>query len=202
MSLMLLIETFLFSVASLIHYPVMIGLVALVLYIVYLSGALLRERLARRRGERPALVAFRSALEQLLKETDSRHRELEIETLLQDTERVLRAPVDKARFVVRAGPGMGLMGTLIPMGVALAALAGGSMPQMAQLMVNAFNSAVVGLGTGVAAFALALVRDQWIQADLLAMRYLSERALLDGRLPEPTQESDMAPGAVAQGEVA
>jgi len=193
MTLIPLVEGFLYSVATLIYYPVMLGLVALVFYIVYLAGALLREYLERRRGARPALPAFRADLSALLGTVTERHHELEIETLLQDTERRFMAPVDKARFIVRAGPGLGLMGTLIPMGVALAALATGSMPQMAQLMVNAFNSAVVGLGSGVAAFAIALVREQWIQADVLAMRYLSERTLLDGVIPEllPT------PGALA-----
>ena len=140
-------EGFLFAVSSVLYYPVMLGLVVLVFYMLYLIGSVLREHLERRRGN----FAARRILQERLARTltsSARHADVELERVLQDMERELHVSVERSRFIVRAGPGIGLMGTLIPMGVALAALAQGSMPEMAQHMVRAFTSAVVGLGCG------------------------------------------------------
>jgi len=94
---------------------------------------------------------------------------------------------------VRAAPGIGLMGTLIPMGIALAALAQGNMPEMAGMMVNAFNSAIVGLGTGVVAFALALVKESWINNDKNEIRYLAERTSIDHALMDSKTTTNLNP---------
>lgn len=183
MNVMQWAENFLYVVSAVLYYPVMLGLVALVFYILVLAGGLAREHLDRKRGLRPAIDRYRERLGAWLAETGREHRELELEILLQESERQLGRAVERARFIVRSGPGLGLMGTLIPMGVALASLAQGSMPEMAQHMVTAFTAAVVGLGAGVIAFAIALVREQWIRADVIEMRYLTERTQLDGRVP-------------------
>ncbi len=180
MNIMQMAEGFLYVVSAVLYYPVILGLVALVFYVLILIGGLVREHLDRKRGLRPAIDNYRKDLSQLIATTGQQHLDLEIESLLQESERKINKPVERARFVVRAGPGIGLMGTLIPMGVALAALAHGSMPSMAQHMVHAFNAAVVGLGSGVVAFAIALVREQWIRSDIIEMRYLTERAAIDG----------------------
>lgn len=181
MNIMQTAEGFLYVVSSVLYYPVILGLVALVFYILILAGSLVRDHLDRQRGQRPALERYGLDLADLFASTDKAHLELEIEALLQETERRISKPIERARFIVRAGPGIGLMGTLIPMGVSLAALAQGSMPDMAQHMVHAFNSAVVGLGAGVAAFAIALVREQWVRQDVIEVRHLTERAIIDGK---------------------
>jgi biopolymer transport protein ExbB/TolQ len=183
MNVMQTAEGFLYVVSAVLYYPVTLALVALVFYILVLIGGLARDHLDRQRGQRPAQEKYRRDLIDVIAGTRHEHRDLEMEALLQETERRLSKPLERARFIVRAGPGIGLMGTLIPMGVALAALAQGSMPSMAQHMVHAFNAAVVGLGSGVIAFAIALVREQWIRADIIEMRYLTERASIDGALP-------------------
>ena len=183
MNIMQTAEGFLYVVSSVLYYPVILGLVALVFYILILIGSLARDHLDRQRGQRPALARYRHELGELFANTDKAHLELEIEALLQETERRISKPIERARFIVRAGPGIGLMGTLIPMGVSLAALAQGSMPDMAQHMVHAFNSAVVGLGAGVISFAIALVREQWVRQDVIEIRHFTERAVIDGKLP-------------------
>jgi hypothetical protein len=184
MNVMQWAENFLYVVSAVLNYPVTLGLVALVFYMLILIGGLAREHLDRKRGLRPAIDRYRGRLAAWLAETGREHRELELEILLQESEREIGKPVERARFIVRSGPGLGLMGTLIPMGVALASLAQGSMPEMAQHMVTAFTAAVVGLGSGVIAFAIALVREQWIKSDVIEMRYLTERAQRDGQVPE------------------
>jgi hypothetical protein len=180
MSVMQWAEQFLYIVSSVLYYPVMLGLVGLVFYMMVLLGGLFREMLDRRRGQQAAVIRYRERLTRLLSQADVEHRSLEVERLLQESENELNIALERARFVVRAGPGLGLMGTLIPMGVSLAALAQGSMPEMAQHMVTAFTAAVVGLGSGVAAFAIALVREHWMRFDVIQMRYLTEGALDDG----------------------
>lgn len=172
-----LIENFLHVVSSALHYPVLLGLAGLVLYLLALGGALAREFLDRLNGRRLRLARFSEELARLVTTTAVARREMEIETLLQRSEHEMDQPLERVRFVVRAGPGVGLMGTLIPMGDALAALAGGGMPVMAEHMLHAFNSAVIGLGAGVVAFAIALVREQWLRADGIEMRYQAERLL-------------------------
>jgi hypothetical protein len=183
MNVMQWAENFLYDVSAVLYYPVTLGLVALVFYMLVLIGGLAREHLDRKRGLRPALDRYRGRLAAWLAATGREHRVLELEMLLQESEREIGKPLERARFIVRSGPGLGLMGTLIPMGVALASLAQGSMPEMAQHMVTAFTAAVVGLGSGVIAFAIALVREQWIRSDVIEMRYLTERAQLDGKMP-------------------
>lgn len=185
MNIMQMAEGFLYVVSAVLYYPVTLGLVALVFYVLVLIGSLARDHLDRQRGQRPALDKYGQDLVALMANTGKEHLDLEVEALLQETERRMSKPIERARFIVRAGPGIGLMGTLIPMGVALAALAQGSMPSMAQHMVHAFNAAVVGLGSGVVAFAIALVREQWIKADVIEMRYVTERAGIDGAVRQP-----------------
>lgn len=189
MNIMQTAEGFLYVVSAALYYPVTLGLVALVFYMLVLIGGLTRDHLDRQRGQRPALEKYRRDLIDVIAGTGREHRDLEIEALLQKTEHRMSKPLERARFIVRGGPGIGLMGTLIPMGVALAALAQGSMPSMAQHMVHAFNSAVVGLGSGVIAFAIALVREQWIRADIIDMRYLTEHVAIEGTLPGGTDKA-------------
>ncbi len=69
------------------------------------------------------------------------------------------------------------MGTLIPMGMALASLAQGNMPEMAGRMVTAFTTAVVGLGCSVVAYLISLVKERWVREDLREMEFLSELVL-------------------------
>lgn len=192
MNVMQTAEGFLYVVSAVLYYPVTLGLVALVFYMLVLIGGLARDHLDRQRGQRPAIAKYRRDLVDVVAGTSRERLDLEIEALLQETERRMSKPLERARFIVRGGPGIGLMGTLIPMGVALAALAQGSMPSMAQHMVHAFNAAVVGLGSGVVAFAIALVREQWIRADVIEIRYLTERAAIDGKLPDTGGKSAVA----------
>lgn len=192
MNVMQTAEGFLYVVSAVLYYPVTLGLVALVFYMLVLIGGLARDHLDRQRGQRPAIAKYRRDLVDVIAGTSRERLDLEIEALLQETERRMSKPLERARFIVRGGPGIGLMGTLIPMGVALAALAQGSMPSMAQHMVHAFNAAVVGLGSGVVAFAIALVREQWIRADVIEIRYLTERAAIDGKLPDTDGKTAVA----------
>lgn len=174
------IEHLLYQVSSALYLPVIMACLGLVLYIPWLLGALIFDALARRR-QLPAVAAFQAALaaEQARfgPPHDAAQREASIERLLQRHELTLQRALDRVRFVIKVGPSVGLMGTLIPMGISLASLAEGNIPKMAGSMVTAFTATVAGLGAGVVAYLIALVRERWVREDLREMAYAAELAV-------------------------
>lgn len=172
------LESYLYVLASALFGPVIAGLVFLTLWVTVFFGGFLREAIERRRGLRPALSRYRKRLEGSFAPAEA---ELELERLLQGAELELIRGLDRIRFVIRVGPALGLMGTLIPMGIALSSLAQGDMPKMAGSMVTAFTTVVVGLACSVAAYLMSLAKEKWIQADLREMAYWTDRALGEAR---------------------
>jgi biopolymer transport protein ExbB/TolQ len=73
--------------------------------------------------------------------------------------------LERTRFLVRAGPALGLMGTLIPLSPALDGLARGDVQQLSDNLRVAFSITVVGLLTGALAFGISLVRDRLYAQD-------------------------------------
>jgi len=175
MNLIALIEQFLYIVSSALYLPVIGACALLVLYVPWLAGMLVYDALARRRGQRAAVQAFRVALAQPLQVGVA--RDVAVEWLLQQHEGLLTRALDRVRFVIKVGPALGLMGTLIPMGISLSALAGGNIPQMAGSMVTAFTATVAGLAAGTAAYLIALVRERWAREDLRDMAFEAETAV-------------------------
>ena len=53
---------------------------------------------------------------------------------------------------------MGLMGTLIPMGPGLAALGAGDINTLATSLTLAFNTTIVGIGSGALCYVLGKIR--------------------------------------------
>ena len=77
--------------------------------------------------------------------------------------------LDRTRLLVRAGPAIGLMGTLIPLVPGLAALGDGNVSALAENMRDAFGATVVGLLVGTVAFGLTLARTRMYTEDLAAL---------------------------------
>ena len=94
--------------------------------------------------------------------------------------------LDRTRLLVRAGPAIGLMGTLIPLAPGLAALSAGDVATLAENLRDAFGATVVGLLVGTVAFALTLARTRMYTEDLAALEQGAEVGrvyrLPDGRL--------------------
>jgi biopolymer transport protein ExbB/TolQ len=82
--------------------------------------------------------------------------------------------LDRTRLLVRAGPAIGLMGTLIPLAPGLAALADGDVTALAENLRDAFGATVVGLLVGTVAFALTLARTRMYTEDLAALEQGAE----------------------------
>lgn len=82
--------------------------------------------------------------------------------------------LDRIRLLVRAGPALGLMGTLIPLAPALAALGNGDAKVLTDELQTAFAITVVGVAVGLIAFAIALVHERFYSRDLSNIDYLRQ----------------------------
>jgi biopolymer transport protein ExbB/TolQ len=67
------------------------------------------------------------------------------------------------------------MGTLIPLGPALTGLASGDMKVMAQNLVVAFTTTVIGILIGSLAYGIGLVRRGWYARDLSDLEFICRR---------------------------
>ena len=98
--------------------------------------------------------------------------------LLQEYEFYTIKRLERTRILVRIGPMLGLMGTLIPLSPALVGLASGDMAALSENLVTAFSVTVIGLLIGGLAFLVSIVRDRLYSQDISDMEYLLE--LLEG----------------------
>jgi biopolymer transport protein ExbB/TolQ len=101
------------------------------------------------------------------------------ERALTRYELAVQRRLDRTRLLVRAGPAIGLMGTLIPLAPGLAALGRGDVALLADNLRDAFGATVIGLLVGTVAFALTLARTRMYTEDLTAL----EQGAATGPLP-------------------
>jgi biopolymer transport protein ExbB/TolQ len=80
--------------------------------------------------------------------------------------------LERTRMMVRFGPALGLMGTLIPLSPALEGLAEGDVAQLSDNLRAAFSVTVLGLLIGAVAFSISLVRDRLYAQDLSDLEYV------------------------------
>jgi biopolymer transport protein ExbB/TolQ len=98
--------------------------------------------------------------------------------LLQEYEFYTIKRLEKTRILVRVGPMLGLMGTLIPLAPALEALANNDTAKLANQLEIAFSVTVIGLLIGGLAFVISILRDRFYSQDISDLEYLLE--LLEG----------------------
>lgn len=196
MNLLTALENGLFALGQVLRFPVMALLWVCVASALFMAGSCLVEFLSRQRERRgfdlnrwlhagPAMNAnperrkalpaelrgFLLEIEQgkdNLVEGDMEH------TLMKREERV-RATVTPSRTLVKVGPSLGLLGTLIPMGTSLASMAAGNLEAMGGQMVVAFTTTIIGLACGTLAYIVAVVRQVWVTETIREQRYLAER---------------------------
>ncbi|MFZ1154714.1 MAG: MotA/TolQ/ExbB proton channel family protein [Solirubrobacteraceae bacterium] len=116
-----------------------------------------------------------------------------IEHALADYELAVQRRLDHTRILVRAGPALGLMGTLISLAPGLAALGRGEVSTLAMDLRTAFAATTIGLLVGTVAFALTLTRTRMYSEDLTAL----ERATIPPTVPNPGQMRALTPQAAA-----
>ncbi|MDO8211688.1 MotA/TolQ/ExbB proton channel family protein [Conexibacter sp. CPCC 206217] len=195
------IEDVIFDVSSALRVPVLIlALVALALVLVEL-GTLAVELLRRRRhtpaaleratgaaaealahGDRAAAATaleavvsgerMRSAVQRMLRQVAAPRGEQGMAKAVADFDLESLRRLERPRLLVRAGPALGLMGTLIPLSPALAGLANGDVQELTDNLRVAFSVTVLGLMTGAIAFGIALVKDRLYAQDLSDLEYI------------------------------
>jgi biopolymer transport protein ExbB/TolQ len=200
MDVVAFLEQLLYQVATALYLPVIGGCVALICYVPVQLGVTLYDAVQRRRQRFPEREAFRRRLGELSRSFRAQRErlEIEVERLLQAEELELSRRLDRIRFVIKVGPALGLMGTLIPMGISLAALAEGNIPKMAGSMVTAFTATVAGLGSGVLAYLIALARERWVRADVREMAHTAELTLIEAGETHPRHLQEEADDAIAR----
>jgi len=82
--------------------------------------------------------------------------------------------LSKSKLLVKIGPMLGLMGTLIPMGPALVGLATGDVSSMATNMQVAFSTTVVGIVIGAVGFITLQVKQRWLADDMNILEFIVE----------------------------
>jgi biopolymer transport protein ExbB/TolQ len=196
------IEQVIFDVAEALRVPVLIlALVALALVVVEM-GAFAMELLRRRRRKFDDLERSVERSLKALEEGDRGMASASLGPVAQSgsmaetlnfiaanartaggVDRIAKALADfdfrslrrleRTRLLVRAGPALGLMGTLIPLSPALAGLAGGDIAALSSNLRVAFSVTVLGLLIGAVAFSVSLVRDRLYGQDLSDLQFVA-----------------------------
>lgn len=186
----------LFTICNVLLLPVILVLLAFLGWTVVLLGGFLRESLARRatrkkldhclaaakRGETPnplwtMLGSIRSGLPAgfFVRTGPDAAEPAILAHALAELEHGITDGMARLSLLTRVGPMLGLMGTLIPLGPALAGLAAGNLPAMAQNLVVAFTTTVIGVLIGALAYAMGLVRRTWYARDLCDLEFICQR---------------------------
>jgi biopolymer transport protein ExbB/TolQ len=195
------VEEVIFSVTEALRYPVLFGSVLAFLVAVAEAGSLTAELWRRRkrslfRLERTVEVAQEAlargdaagALGSLQMSAYSRPMAEAMRAIVQlrdeprGADRIAKAlneydylsirRLERTRILVRFGPALGLMGTLIPLSPALAGLASGDIETLSDNLRIAFGVTVAGLLVGAIAFAVSLVRDRVYGQDFSDVEYV------------------------------
>ena len=88
--------------------------------------------------------------------------------------------LSRTRLLVRLGPALGLMGTLIPLAPALDGLARGDVDALTENLRLAFSITVLGILIGVLALALSLFRERLYGQDFSDLEYVAAILTDDG----------------------
>lgn len=190
-NVMAILQSALYVISEALLYPVMTLVLVLFGLVIFRTGEILAEGLRRRNfkipepEDAPAFLgptaddsALAPAVWKFLKDVksipESAPKDIHVAYRLQEAEERMNWELSKIRRPVRLGPMLGLMGTLIPMGQALAALTEGEMQKMANSMIIAFTATVVGLFIAGVSYVLSQYKARWISEDRRSMELLAE----------------------------
>jgi len=196
------IEELLFELANVLRIPVFVAAIGALAFVLYDLGAFFvelsrRGRQGRREQVQEATASARrelavnntAAAEQALMPLASsaqmadtlstfvhQHDQPGIQDrrakALADFDLTSLRKLERSRLLVRFGPALGLMGTLIPLSPALEGLAEGDVAQLSENLRAAFSVTVIGLLIGAIAFSISLVRDRLYAQDLSDLEYV------------------------------
>lgn len=191
------LTTLFYTFSSALLIPTELALIFCFLLVCYYAGASVRERWERRTSAKTltelenALIADPSfdaaaflnaakikkgsvaeALKTLVEAAQDRTL---IEKRIADFENFTKAKCRRVEQLVKIGPALGLMGTLIPMGPALLGLAQGNLDVLASNLVVAFSTTVVGITIALIASIALAAQKKWGYADFALINFVVDR---------------------------
>ncbi len=191
------LSNILYWLSSGLFVPVMLGTVIMFFYSLYMAGMfygsykeyarykLSFRGLLRKAEFRELLKAIRSGGKKypevapfVLQIIDSHKSRAAMDGVLTDFELAADKNLGKYKTLAKLGPILGLMGTLIPMGPALAGLGEGDVTSMSWNMQVAFATTVIGLFAGTIGFLLLQPRQRML------VSYLADLEVLVGHITE------------------
>ena len=204
MDVSLVLQSLIYLISRSLLYPVMILLIVLFVWTLFELGGFVYEGVSRKRKpsrvEESAIHA-RSLLDENRAEAhtllmscnptryvrefihdihqfkpllDIRLERVRIEKLLQNYNTKITKNLERAGIIARVGPMLGLMGTLIPMGPALLGLVNGDMQALANNLIIAFGTTVLGICAGGVGYVVVTIRSRWYDQDMSDIEYLTE----------------------------
>jgi biopolymer transport protein ExbB/TolQ len=214
------VEDLLLDIANALKYPVFVLAFAALAAVIFETGAFAVELLRRRRRNLPRLeraaaeakrellrrarvpllrvstdAAMAQCMRELVSEWGQPNAQDRVAKRLADFDFGSLRRLERTRMLVRAGPGLGLMGTLIPLSPALAALGEGDVKELSDGLRVAFGITVIGILVGMVAFMLSLVRDRLYSQDHSDLEYVAA-VLFDQ--PEVQHQHESLPLPVVQ----
>ena len=196
------LTSFIHIISESLLTPVVIILVIFVVLVILSLGEMINERLSRKpikSGEFEKLVrdiSFSkspSKIEDYVNESNlfdwqkdilvkiAKNHDIGVKArkalaseLISSEETRLIKVTNKTDILVRLGPILGLLGTLIPLGPGLAALGSGDITTLAESLTIAFDTTVTGLAVGGVAYLISKFKKQWYESDLIDVETLAE----------------------------
>ena len=189
-----IISDILYWISTGLLVPVIVALILLFLRSLLLIGSFFGQYLAIRKSAaqiRKALTGISSenidsVTANLPKKSDmlvvsfvkkmieNKDNYAEVKRLLAEFEIAADKDLATCKILSKLGPMLGLMGTLIPMGPALAGLASGDIESMARNMQVAFATTVTGLVAAAIGYVTQQVKQRWYLQDMTNLEYLSD----------------------------
>lgn len=189
-----IISDILYWISTGLLVPVIVALILLFLRSLLLIGSFFGQYLAIRKSAaqiRKALTGISSenidsvttnlpkkndmlVVSFVKKMIENKDNYAEVKRLLAEFEIAADKDIATCKMLSKLGPMLGLMGTLIPMGPALAGLASGDIESMARNMQVAFATTVTGLVAAAIGYVTQQVKQRWYLQDMTNLEYLSD----------------------------
>jgi biopolymer transport protein ExbB/TolQ len=188
------VSNLMFWISNGLLVPVIVGLLFFFFKAIFMLGQLFNQYLLRNKQDKSIkeglgmldkgnISEFQSTLENALQTKFTmaalqlyNHQKSVTHRNKQIAEFEIQADKDlgKSKILIKFGPVLGLMGTLIPMGPALVGLSTGDIGSMAYNMQVAFATTVLGLFIGATGFILTQIYQRWVISDLTNLDFISE----------------------------
>lgn len=186
-----ILESTLLAISNLLYYPVIGGVLFVLAHQAVSVGKFMSELKQRRSKNFKRINTFEVQHKDYFKSPASTYKAIEFDLIYKIRkwqESYIKA-LSTNRLIIKVGPSLGLMGTLIPMGTALSSLSQGDLMIMSANMVTAFTTTIVGMAAGLTAFLINYKQTEWMQRDLLECESLCEKSLSEWEVAERDTES-------------